>query len=163
VANRASFDERLSGELDRAQRDHRPLVLCLLDIDHFKKFNDTYGHQVGDQVLKAVAEALDGTARKIDVVARYGGEEFAVIAPGCTLAMAPSLGERLRLAVEEVRLDANGEQLQVTISVGLAFAQWPGNSKTAEELVRTADERLYAAKGAGRNCCRLEEGMQQAA
>src|SRR5262249_11418993 len=123
LANRASFDERLAAEIERAQRVHRPLALCMLDIDHFKKFNDTYGHQVGDQVLQAVARALDDTVRKMDVVARYGGEEFAVIAPECSPANAASLAERLRASIAEIRLQAGGQELRVATSIGVAFAQ----------------------------------------
>ena len=109
ISNRAAFDERLASELARACRIQCPLALCILDIDYFKKFNDTYGHPVGDQVLQAVAKALDENVRKMDLVARYGGEEFAVIAPECNPAKAISLAERLRKAVEEVRLQSGGK------------------------------------------------------
>ncbi len=163
VANRAAFDERLAGELERARRTNCPLALCLLDIDHFKQFNDTYGHPVGDQVLQAVAKALDGTIRKMDLVTRYGGEEFAVIAPECNLSKAGSLAERLREAVEELQVDVAGQQLKITTSVGVAFAQWPGFERTAAELIRAADARLYEAKLGGRNCCRMEEALKRAA
>ncbi|MBK7997197.1 MAG: GGDEF domain-containing protein [Verrucomicrobia bacterium] len=163
VSNRAAFDERLAGELERARRTQCPLALCLLDIDHFKKFNDTHGHQVGDQVLQAVAKALDETIRKMDLVARYGGEEFAVIAPECAPSKAGSLAERLREAVEEIQLEVAGQKLRVTTSIGVAFAQWPGYERTAAELIKTADAKLYEAKRGGRNCCRLEEALKQAA
>ncbi len=163
VANRAAFDERLLGELERARRTQSPLALCLLDIDHFKKFNDTHGHQVGDQVLQAVAKTLDETIRKMDFVGRYGGEEFAVIAPECNLSKAGSLAERLREAVEELQLEAAGLKLHVTISIGVAFAQWPGYERSAAELIKAADAKLYEAKRGGRNCCRLEEALKQAA
>jgi diguanylate cyclase (GGDEF)-like protein len=163
VANRAAFDERLLGELERARRTQSPLALCLLDIDHFKKFNDTHGHQVGDQVLQAVAKTLDETIRKMDFVGRYGGEEFAVIAPECNLSKAGSLAERLREAVEELQLEAAGLKLHVTISIGVAFAQWPGYERSPAELIKAADAKLYEAKRGGRNCCRLEEALKQAA
>lgn len=163
VANRAAFDERLAGELERARRTQCPLALCLLDIDHFKKVNDTHGHPVGDQVLQAVAKALDETIRKMDLVARYGGEEFAVIAPECAPSKAGTLAERLREAVEEIQLEAAGEKLRVTTSVGVAFAQWPGYERSAAELINTADAKLYEAKRGGRNCCRLEAPLKQAA
>ena len=163
VANRAAFDERLLGELERARRTQSPLALCLLDIDHFKKFNDTHGHQVGDQVLRAVAKTLDETIRKMDIVARYGGEEFAVIAPECNLSKANSLAERLREAVEELQLEAAGQKLRVTTSIGVAFAQWPGYERSPAEIIKAADAKLYEAKRGGRNCCRLEEALKQAA
>ena len=163
VANRAAFDERLSGELERAQRTQCPLALCFLDIDRFKKFNDTLGHQVGDQVLQAVARALDETVRKMDLMARYGGEEFAVIAPECNLSKASSLAERLRESVEEIQLEVAGEKLRVTTSIGVAFAQWPGYERSPAELIKAADAKLYEAKRSGRNCCRLEDALKQAA
>ncbi len=163
VANRAAFDERLAGELDRARRSQCPLALCLLDIDHFKKFNDTHGHQVGDQVLQAVAKALDETVRKMDLVARYGGEEFAVIAPECNLSKAGSLAERLREAIEELQLEAGGQKLKVTTSVGVAFAQWPAYERTAADLIKAADAKLYEAKRSGRNRCCLEDALKAAA
>jgi diguanylate cyclase (GGDEF)-like protein len=163
IANRAAFDERLAGELERARRTQCPLALCLLDIDHFKKFNDTYGHPVGDKVLQAVAKALDEAVRKMDLAARYGGEEFAVIAPECNPAKATSLAERLREAVEEIRLETGGQTLRVTTSVGVAFALWPGFERTAAELIKNADVQLYEAKRAGRNCCRLETTLAKQA
>jgi diguanylate cyclase (GGDEF)-like protein len=163
IANRAAFDERLAGELERARRTQCPLALCLLDIDHFKKFNDTYGHPVGDQVLQAVAKALDESIRKMDLAARYGGEEFAVIAPECHPAKAASLAERLREAVEEIQLRTGGQTLRVTTSVGVAFALWPGFERTAAELIKNADVQLYEAKRAGRNCCRLETTLAKQA
>jgi diguanylate cyclase (GGDEF)-like protein len=163
IANRAAFDERLAAELARAERMQCPVALCLLDIDHFKKFNDTHGHQVGDQVLQAVAKALDDSVRKMDLAARYGGEEFAVIAPECPPDKAVSLAERLRLAVEEIRLESRGETLRVTASIGVAFAFWAGAERTPSELIHSADALLYDAKRAGRNCCRIEQTMKNAA
>jgi diguanylate cyclase (GGDEF)-like protein len=163
IANRAAFDECLAAELARADRTKCPVALCLLDIDHFKKFNDTHGHQVGDQVLQAVARALNDSVRKMDLAARYGGEEFAVIAPECHPDKAASLAERLRAAVEEICLEAAGQKLCVTTSVGVALACWPGGERTPAELIRRADTRLYEAKRAGRNCCRVEETVQKAA
>ena len=163
VANRAAFDERLSGEMDRARRTQCPLALCFLDIDHFKKFNDTHGHQVGDQVLQAVAKALDETVRKMDLVARYGGEEFAVIAPECNLTKASSLAERLRETIEEIQLEVGDQKLRVTTSIGVAFAQWPTYPRSSEEIIKAADAKLYEAKHAGRNCCRIEEDLKRAA
>jgi diguanylate cyclase (GGDEF)-like protein len=163
IANRAAFDERLAGELERARRTQCPLALCLLDIDHFKKFNDTHGHQVGDQVLQAVARVLDESVRKMDLAARYGGEEFAVIAPECNPDKAAALAERLREAIEEIRLEANGQKLRVTTSIGVAFALRSGLERTPAELIASADARLYEAKRAGRNCCRVEEEVRKAA
>lgn len=163
IANRAAFDERLIAELERAHRTQCPLALCLIDIDHFKSFNDTHGHQVGDQVLRAVATMLDGTVRKMDLVARYGGEEFAIIAPECNIAKAGSLAERLREAIETMDVPVNNKQLKVTISVGVGFAQWPAYARTAAELIKAADTKLYEAKRGGRNRCCLEVALKAAA
>ena len=119
-------------------------------------------HRLG-QVLQAVAKTLDETIRKMDFVGRYGGEEFAVIAPECNLSKASSLAERLREAVEELQLEAAGQKLRVTISIGVAFVQWPGYERSPAELIKAADAKLYEAKRGGRNCCRLEEALKQAA
>lgn len=163
VSNRAAFDERLAGELERARRTNCPLALCLLDIDHFKKFNDTYGHQVGDQVLQSFARTLDETIRKMDLVARYGGEEFAVIAPECNPSKASSLAERLREAVQDMEIEVAGQKLKVTASIGVALAQWPDFERSVADLIKTADAKLYEAKRGGRNCCRVEELLKKAA
>jgi len=163
IANRAAFDERLASELARARRTRCPVALCLLDIDHFKKFNDAHGHPVGDRVLQSVAKALEKTVRKMDLAARYGGEEFAVIAPECNPERAASLAERLREAIEEIRLDLTSQKLSVTVSVGVAFALWPGGGRTPAELIQSADARLYEAKHAGRNRCRVEPATRKAA
>jgi diguanylate cyclase (GGDEF)-like protein len=163
VANRASFDDLLAGEIERCRRLDRPLSLCLIDIDHFKRFNDAHGHQAGDLVLRTVAETLDGSVRKADRVARYGGEEFAVILPDTGLDEAIPMAERLRVALETMPLRHQGRRLQVTASFGLASARWPGAPQTAEALVETADRCLYEAKRAGRNCCRPEPIFRKAA
>ena len=163
LANRASFDERLKGELERARRTQSPLVLYMLDVDHFKKFNDTYGHQTGDRVLQLVAASLRSAIRTMDFVARYGGEEFAVIAPECSTEGAEALGERLRSAVEKTVFTINGKKLQVTISAGAACAHWPSHPKLDPDLIRDADTMLYEAKGAGRNCYRVGRDILRAA
>lgn len=164
IANRASFNERLDSELSRAQRTQRPVALCLVDVDHFKKFNDTHGHQTGDEVLRAVAAALDNTVRKMDLAARYGGEEFAVIAPECNPQHASQLAERLRAAIADVAIhDPKGQPLRVNASVGVSIALWPSLPKSAGELIAAADAALYQAKRDGRNCCRCEERLRQLA
>jgi diguanylate cyclase (GGDEF)-like protein len=163
IANRVSLDERLAGELSRAERTGRPLVLCLIDIDHFKKVNDTHGHQTGDEVLKAVARTLDETIRKMDLAARYGGEEFVVLAPECSLGHASQLAERLRDAIAALELSVGGQGLKVTASVGIAFAHWPDHVKSAEHLFHEADAALYQAKRDGRNCCRFQTRHQRPA
>ncbi|MCH7526178.1 MAG: GGDEF domain-containing protein [Planctomycetes bacterium] len=155
LGNRAAFDDRLGSELARSARTGRPIALLLMDVDHFKSFNDTYGHQAGDKVLQEVASAMQDIAREIDFVARYGGEEFAVIAPECTQEGSAALAERLRAAVEDLTVDWQGRPLKVTISVGVALAQGSHGQRTPNELIALSDEQLYAAKEAGRNCCRF--------
>ena len=144
VANRRTFETTLSTELERAGREGRPLSLAMVDIDHFKRLNDTHGHRVGDEVLVDVAAALRSCLRPFDVVARYGGEEFAVVLPGCSAADALSAGERLRAAIVAARPD-----LGVTASIGVAV--FPVDAGDGESLVKTADAALYVSKRNGRN------------
>jgi diguanylate cyclase (GGDEF)-like protein len=120
----------------------------MVDVDHFKRFNDTHGHQAGDEVLKQVASALRGTMRDMDVVARYGGEEFALILPGTGLHDAQRAAERARAAVAAVRVAHQGKELRVTASLGTAQAM-PGDEPAT--LVSRADQALYASKQAGRD------------
>jgi diguanylate cyclase (GGDEF)-like protein len=124
----------------------------MIDVDHFKNFNDTYGHQAGDRVLHAVAQLFDEHVRKVDYVARYGGEEFAVIVPSTPREGLLYLAERLRSGVEAVRVRWESKELRVTISVGAAQVQEVTSpQEAAVALIRAADEQMYAAKCAGRN------------
>jgi diguanylate cyclase (GGDEF)-like protein len=155
IANRRYFNAVLRREWRRARRQGQPLALALVDVDHFKPYNDSLGHQAGDLALRRVADTLAGTARRAeDLVARYGGEEFAVILPGIDEAGALVLAERLRLAVEELALPhpASPVAAVITVSVGVA-CQLPGSATSTdpEELVREADALLFAAKASGRN------------
>ena len=151
VGNRVALDARLSLELERLARSGGPLALMMIDVDRFKRFNDTYGHQAGDAVLRSVARALDSNVRKVDYVARYGGEEFAVIAPETSAENAATLAERLRRAVEETTVPWAAQKLGVTISIGVAVITEAIDEADASNIIRAADERLYAAKRAGRN------------
>jgi diguanylate cyclase (GGDEF)-like protein len=148
--NRLHFDERLRAEVAFAARHSSDASLVLLDIDHFKRVNDTYGHQVGDVVLSEVAKLSQRSLRTEDVFARFGGEEFAVILRGISLAGARKLGERLRIAIESNPIAAEGRAVPVTISAGCASLA-DAQAKSAEELIRIADRRLYLAKAQGRN------------
>jgi diguanylate cyclase (GGDEF)-like protein len=149
--NRKHFDERVASELSFAERHGVPLTIAIFDLDHFKRVNDDYGHQAGDQVLVTVARAIADTIRTEDVFCRYGGEEFVVIARGINEIGGLAMGERIRRVVEEVRiLDQRGARIPVTISVGVATV--PGGMGTSPELViALADRNLYAAKEQGRN------------
>ena len=161
VANRRQFDAVLQAEWNRARRQGGALSLLLIDIDHFKRFNDTYGHPAGDRCLQKVAAVLQATAaRGADLVARYGGEEFAVVVPAASPEKAHELGERLRLAVQAI--PAGDLPQAVTISVGVAGA-WPASPQPLEALLAGADAALYAAKRAGRNRVQtwVETGQEQ--
>ena len=150
LANRRSFDRSLDRELTRANRTDGRLSVVLLDIDHFKNLNDTYGHVVGDAVLRQVAAALRECGREYDTVARYGGEEFAAVLPGCSSALALQVAERLRRAVEEAVTD-----VPVTASAGVAT--YPYDGVDAGSLLQAADQALYASKRSGRNTVRSAE------
>jgi diguanylate cyclase (GGDEF)-like protein len=149
IANRRTFDEELALEWRRAERIGDSLALILLDLDDFKRVNDTHGHQAGDLVLRRVAEVLGSGMRQIDLFARYGGEEFGVLVPETELEGAVLLAERLRsqLAAERVAL-SDGRTLEITASFGAAAK---GSLARPEELVAAADEALYEAKRNGKN------------
>jgi diguanylate cyclase len=153
IANRRHFDRVLDRELRRARRDARPLSLIFLDLDEFKRFNDTYGHARGDEVLRHVAQTLDETFRRGgDLVARYGGEEFAVILPGNDARRAGLYAERLRRRIWRLSIPhptALGSD-RITISAGVATTV-PGTIVTSDDLLHAADQALYRAKCLGRN------------
>ncbi|HEY7376475.1 MAG TPA: GGDEF domain-containing protein [Polyangia bacterium] len=148
--NKKYFTDRLESEFTFAARHGSPLALVLFDLDHFKKVNDTHGHQAGDYVLTEVSTLLSGALRAEDVFARYGGEEFAVICRGSDINQAQVVGERLRKAVEGHRFDYEKTPIPVTISVGIAVLPDPA-VKDANELVALADQALYKSKNDGRN------------
>ena len=151
VANRKCFDLLLREAAERAVEDSLPLSLLMVDIDHFKKFNDSYGHQVGDQVLKLAARTLTQCVKGRDTVARYGGEEFAVLLPATRLEHAMIVAEQIRQAVANRKLieKATGQSYgQITLSIGAAeFAR----GEAIAELVERSDQALYQAKRSGRN------------
>lgn len=155
------FQTRLEEELRRAIRYDSQLSLMMTDIDHFKKFNDTYGHQIGDFVLKGVANILRDAVRDIDVPARYGGEEFVVILPETDLQGAFTLAERLRKSVETYEFTHGGRCMHVTVSIGVS--NYPSSEiKEKEQLIEYADQALYEAKHSGRNLTMLHSGSKTA-
>ena len=149
IYNRRHFMGRLDSEWKRSRRYGRPLSLLLLDIDHFKSINDRYGHDVGDQVIVAVARLCGTQTRDSDVAARIGGEEFAILLPETDLADARIAAERLRTAVAERPVATTAGPIAVTVSIGAAIADQAGDPA---EFLKRADQGLYAAKGGGRNC-----------
>lgn len=153
LANRRSFDKMLDNELGRAKREQTELSLIMIDIDFFKPFNDTYGHQGGDDCLKKVASTIGGAAqRPADLAARYGGEEFAFILPLTDTNGALLIGEKLRSAVEELQIPHEGSKVKSTVTISLGCATIaPDRDAKPEELIERADKALYHAKENGRN------------
>jgi len=166
VANRRHFDERLSQEFARAAREKSPLSLLMIDVDHFKRFNDLHGHQAGDAALSKIAQAITASLRRpADLVARYGGEEFAVILPGTTTEGAIERAEAIRKKVETLEITRPGTSIihRITISVGTASvtptevpSTSPGSSSSMSlpsptKLIAAADSALYRTKNDGRN------------
>lgn len=147
--NRRYLEETLEREIARARREARPLAVFMLDVDHFKKFNDSYGHDAGDEVLRALGRVLKSSSRAEDVACRFGGEEFTVVLPGASPQAAVEWGERLMTRVRDMQVKAAIALPPVTISLGLAA--FPENGEDAEVLVQAADQALYEAKRAGRN------------
>jgi diguanylate cyclase (GGDEF)-like protein len=148
------FRQRLKEEFYRAERTHGQLSLMILDIDHFKRFNDTYGHPAGDTILTTVAERVLANARKVDLTARYGGDEFVILLPDTSAEEALLLAERLHQAVSnEPVILSNKSSVHLTVSIGVAT--YPTHAATIDELIKRADEALYWIKSHGRNRIRL--------
>ena len=151
IANRRRLDRKLSEELARCARSKLPVSMILLDIDHFKKFNDTYGHLTGDECLKLVAQCVAAEVRRPgDLIARYGGEEFCAVLPETSVEGALLLAEQLRKSVEQLRLQTAQGEVSLTISLGVSGAV-PIHITKGAELLELADGALYKAKQAGRN------------
>jgi diguanylate cyclase (GGDEF)-like protein len=148
VCNRRRLFEVLNDEHNRYNRVQGPFSLCIVDIDHFKQVNDTYGHQAGDEILRTVAQSIAGGLRKIDCFGRYGGEEFLLILPQTRLEGAMIKCERVRQGIEGLAFNGTGNDLKVTVSIGVAEFQAP---ESVDETVARADKALYAAKDHGRN------------
>jgi len=158
--NRRLLAERLPHELARCRRSGQSLVLAMMDIDHFKRFNDTYGHEAGDLVLHAVARCIGESVRGYDLACRYGGEEFCVVLPGCSLDAAEARLQSMRQMAGSLNLRHGGQPLpQVTMSGGLASAR----DESPEQLIARADAALYASKAAGRDRITIAEGDRESA
>lgn len=160
LSNQRYFKIALQREVHRARRDGTPCILLMLDIDHFKKINDQYGHPEGDRVLEIVAKRLKQELRPGDTLSRYGGEEFAVILPNCPLKYAVQVAERLRKSISEEKILIREEQsLSVTLSIGAAEMKRT-TPPDAAQLLKAADENLYKAKTGGRNQCYYEAPLK---
>ena len=155
VCNRRAFDDELNRRIAEWQRRKTMFSLVMIDVDFFKKFNDKYGHQAGDEVLKGVARTLKDTMREMDFVGRYGGEEFAAVLPVTNQREALIAAERIRKAVESAVFEHEGAELHVTCSIGVAQVL---DDNTAAEVVKRADAALYHSKSAGRNCVHFHNG-----
>jgi len=149
IYRRAYFMDRVNEELKRSERLGLNFVILMLDLDHFKKCNDTYGHMVGDVVLKDIARVIKENIREIDLVARYGGEEFTVLLPDTDSGAGSYVAERIRMAIEKRIIVAYDETLAITVSIGISV--YPNDSKSVDELVNQADTALYRSKQKGRN------------
>ena len=148
MQNRRYFDDALKEYIEEFRRIDKPVGLMILDLDHFKQVNDTHGHDVGDEVLRAVANCLKDMTRYHDVVARLGGEEFAVVTPNMDAELLAKFAERIRKAIANMSVLSGNVRLKITTSVGLAV--WD-RKETAEDFYRRADRQLYEAKRMGRN------------
>ncbi|MDH5436651.1 MAG: GGDEF domain-containing protein [Gammaproteobacteria bacterium] len=150
--NRSSLDQTVRREIDLARRHGKPLSLMVIDIDKFKKINDTYGHSVGDRVIQGTVNCIQKTIRSSDILFRYGGEEFVVLLNGAAKKGATMLAERIRESIEQGECTAEGNKIKTSVSIGIAILDIDDEP---ESLFSHADKALYSAKNAGRNCVKV--------
>jgi len=149
---RKFFDERVGEEILRGGRYQTEFCLLMMDIDHFKRYNDTYGHAAGDQVLVRFSQVLQRQVRPVDLLARYGGEEFVLILPQVSLAQAREMAENIRQAIaSEVFQFGQDSPMRESVTVSIGLSNFPNEATIASQLLRVADYRLYQAKEGGRN------------
>jgi diguanylate cyclase (GGDEF)-like protein len=151
LANRRRLTTELEREVQRSGRHGHAFAVLMLDVDRFKRFNDTYGHPAGDAVLERLAHILRDSARDVDTVARYGGEEFLVILPETAAAGAALVAERIRTRTERDRFTPDAEAAETSVTVSIGYAVFPEHARTAETLTEAADQALYRSKESGRN------------
>jgi diguanylate cyclase (GGDEF)-like protein len=149
------FREFLTREIQRSIRSREPLSLVMIDVDHFKVYNDSNGHEAGNDALCIVARLLSESVRSVDIAARYGGEEFALILPDTMKTAAHKIAEQARVAIEGYDFDHRKSQPGGRVTISAGVATFPGDAEDVEHLVRNADRALYFAKGDGRNCVEL--------
>lgn len=150
VFNRGTILEILQRDLAHAERTREPVAVILADLDDFKRVNDTHGHAIGDAVLREAAKRLSAPMRPYDTIGRYGGEEFLIVLPGCGVAAALQVAERVRLAVSGSAVNTTASDVAITVSLGVAAVE-AGQSEDVDRLIQAADEALFRAKRAGRN------------
>jgi diguanylate cyclase (GGDEF)-like protein len=148
--NRRYLEESLEREMNRAKRKQQPIGIIMLDVDHFKQFNDKFGHDAGDAVLKAVAQFLQKHTRQSDIACRYGGEEFTLILPEASLDVLKQRAEQLRQGIKELSI-YHGQNLLGKITISLGIACFPDQGITGEQVMKAADTALYRAKAQGRD------------
>ncbi len=149
VFNAGAYYRACDQQIHASQRSNQPFAVLFIDLDHFKSINDTYGHAVGDDVLRTVAQTLQTTVRRSDIVGRIGGEEFSVFLPNTQLLGAQQLAETLRAAIESIHLEVNGVRLKITASIGVAAKRF--DQETMQAIQQHADQAMYEAKRGGRN------------
>ncbi len=149
VFNAGAYYRACDQQIYASQRSNQPFAVLFIDLDHFKSINDTYGHAVGDDVLRTVAQTLRTTVRRSDIVGRIGGEEFSVFLPNTQLLGAQQLAETLRVAIESIHIEANGVRLKITASIGVAAKRF--DQETMQTIQQHADQAMYEAKRGGRN------------
>jgi len=148
--NRRFLEESLNREMARCKRNGNAFAVLMIDVDHFKRFNDTYGHDAGDSTLRAISGALQRSTRESDIVCRFGGEEFVIVLPDANLQGASARAQRIVEFVRVLDIIHDGKPLpSITASIGLAM--FPQNGETVKALIQSADKALYEAKGAGRD------------
>jgi len=149
--NRRYLAAHLSRQITRSKETRKPCTVLILDIDHFKRINDTYGHQAGDEVLKALADSFKFNIRGIDLACRYGGEEFVIVMPETELAVAEKVAERLREAIAERHFKTGEGKPEIPVTASIGIATLDPATDTAQSLIERADKALYEAKASGRN------------
>jgi diguanylate cyclase (GGDEF)-like protein len=149
VLNAGAYYRDCDQQIHASQRSNQPFAVLFIDLDHFKSINDTYGHAIGDDVLRAVAQTLQANVRRSDVLGRIGGEEFSVFLPNTQLQGAKLLAETLRVAIESIHIETNGVRLKVTASIGVAVKRF--EEETIQAIQQHADQAMYEAKRGGRN------------
>ncbi len=157
LANRRAFDDAVAKNIKTFEGEKRPFSLMIFDVDHFKKFNDTHGHQAGDEVLRRVGKTITQAVKATDIPCRYGGEEFALVMPNTKIEKARVAAERVRKAIEGMKINFEGKTLSVTASMGVAEIT---SGEVDASLIRRADDAVYFSKEAGRNCGHWHDGEQ---